>query len=137
MADFIVFVSEQLVLFSILSLLVAGFVVLEKKRGGAVLSYHEVTRMLNSDTAVLLDIRDTKDFAAGHITGAENIPYAKLKERVSELDAKKDKTIIVADKVGQHSGAGVKILAEAGFNAARLQGGMVEWQSQNLPLVKS
>jgi len=137
MADFIVFMSEQWVLFSILALLVAGFFVLEKKRSGVVLSHHEITRLLNNDEAVLLDVREAKDYSAGHVSGALNIPYAKLKDRCSELEKYKAKTIVVADKMGQHSGASVKILTEAGFNAARLQGGMVEWEGQNLPVVKA
>lgn len=135
--DFFVFLSEQWLLFSVLAALVAGFVVLEKKRGGAVLSHHQVTRELNSDNAVLLDVRDSKEFSAGHVSGAVNIPFAKLKERLVELDKHKAKTIVVADKMGQQAGAGVKILAEAGFQAARMQGGMADWQAQNLPVVKS
>lgn len=135
--DFFVFASEQWMLFSILALLVAAFIVLERKRGGAVLSHHEVTRMVNSDQAVLLDVRDSKEFSAGHITNAVNIPFAKLKDRTSELEKSKSQTIIVVDKMGQHTGSSVKMLTEAGFQAARLQGGMVEWQAQNLPVVKS
>lgn len=137
MADFFVFLSEQYVLFSILALLVAGFIVLEKKRAGAVLSHHEVTRMLNRDEAILLDVRDSKDYKVGHIASAVNIPFAKLKDRLIELEKHKQKTIVVADKVGQQTGASVKILTEAGFEAARMQGGMVEWQNQNLPVVKT
>ncbi len=101
------------------------------------MSHHEVTRALNNDEALLLDVRDSKEFSAGHITGAFNIPFAKLKDRFGELEKHKTKTIIVADKMGQQTGASVKLLAEAGFQAARLQGGMVDWQSQNLPVVKS
>lgn len=135
--DFFVFLSEQLVLFGILTALVVAFIVLEKKRAGVSLSHHEVTRQLNSEDAVLLDVREAKDFSAGHITSALNIPFAKLKDRVSELEKYKTKTIIVADKMGQQTAASVKILTEAGYQAARLQGGMVDWQSQNLPVVKS
>lgn len=135
--DFFVFISEQWLLFGVLAVLVAGFVSLEKKRSGAVLSHHEVTRALNAETAVLLDVRESKDFSAGHISGAMNIPFAKLKERLVELDKYKAKTIVVADKMGQQSGGGVKILSEAGFEAARMQGGMADWEAQNLPVVKS
>lgn len=135
--DFFEFFSTQLPLFGLLAVLVAAFIVLERKRAGAVLSHHEVTRMLNRDEAVLLDVRDKKDYAAGHITDALNIPFAKLKDRMSELEKHKAKTIVIADKMGQHGGAAVKQLSEAGFQAARLQGGMVEWQAQNLPTLKS
>lgn len=135
--EFLEFLSGQLPLFGLLAVLVAAFIALERKRAGAVLSHHEVTRMLNRDEAILLDVRDTKDYSAGHITDAMNIPFAKLKDRLTELEKHKTKMIVVADKMGQHSGSSVKQLMEAGFQAARLQGGMSEWSAQNLPVVKS
>lgn len=135
--NFFVFLAEQWLLFSILAVLVSAFVFLEKRRAGAVLSHHEATRQLNGDSAVLLDVREPKEYALGHITNAINIPFAKLKERLVELEKHKEKTVIVADKMGQQSGASVKILTEAGYQAARLQGGMAEWSNQNLPVVKS
>jgi len=100
------------------------------------MSYHEVTRMLNNNLAILLDVRESKEFSGGHIVDAVNIPYAKLGDRVDELKKHEGKTIIVVDKMGQHAGAAGRQLKEKGFNVSRLQGGMVEWTSQNLPVVK-
>lgn len=137
MADFLVFIADQWLLVSILSALIIAFVSLEQKRAGTQLDIHEVTRMVNSEEAVLLDVREGKDFSGGHIVDAYNIPYAKLNERHSELEKHKQKTVIVLDKMGQHSGAAVKLLAEAGFTAARMRGGMSEWEAQKLPVVKS
>lgn len=134
--DLFVFLSEQWILVSILAVLVSALIAVEKKRGGLRLSAHEATRMVNSDQAVIVDLRDAKEFSAGHIVDAINIPFAKLKDRAVELDSHKEKTVILADKMGQQTGAGVKTLSDLGFECARLQGGMMEWQSQNLPVVK-
>ena len=132
-----VFVAQEWLLITILAVLVAALMVVESRKGGQALSHHDVTRLLNSDDAVLLDVRETKEFKTGHIVNAINIPHTKLADRISELDKHKAKTIIVADKYGQHAGHCGKVLKEKGFNAVRLQGGMTEWVSQNLPVAKS
>lgn len=131
------FVAEQWMLFSVLAVLVAAFLVLEGRKGGPKVSFHEATRLLNSDAAVVLDVRESAEFKNGHIVDAINIPYAALVKRVTELEKYKSKQIIVVDKMGQHAGAAGKSLRDGGFNVVRLQGGMSEWAQQNLPLVKA
>lgn len=129
--------SEQWLLVTILAALVSGLIFVEGKRGGDSLSYHQVTTLVNNGSAVIVDVRDTKEFKTGHIVDALNIPHVKLGDRLTELDKHKDKTIIVVDKMGQHAGASGRLLKEKGFNVNRLQGGMTEWQAQNLPVIKS
>lgn len=134
--DFLVFVSEEWVLVSIL--LGLGYLYLwrERQNAGAPLSASGVTQMLNSDQAVLLDVRDTGEYKDGHIVDAINIPHVKLKERLSELAAHKAKTIVVADKMGQHAGHAGRLLRDQGYEVRRLDGGMAEWKNQSLPVVK-
>lgn len=134
--DFLVFASEQWLLVSILMGLMFLYIWTEKLKGGKAVSSHEVTRLLNSGDAVLLDVRDAKEYKAGHIVGAINIPFNSIATRAVELDKYQGKTIIVADKIGQHAGAVGKDLAQKGFEVRRLGGGMMDWQGQNLPVVK-
>lgn len=107
------------------------------RRSGASVSPSEATLMINKDDAVILDIRDKKDFSAGHLANALNIPYANLASRLSELDKHKERPIILVCKTGQTVGIAGKMLREKGFNAVRLNGGMMEWNNQNLPVVRS
>ena len=132
-----VFISEQWFLITILCASVSALIFVEGQRSGKALSYHQVTHMLNNNLAILLDVRDTKEFSSGHIVDAINIPYTKLAERCDELKKHSEKTIIIADKMGQHAGAAGKQLKQNGYQVNRLQGGMTEWISQNLPVVKS
>ncbi|MCF7982121.1 MAG: rhodanese-like domain-containing protein, partial [Pseudomonadales bacterium] len=61
-----------------------------------------------------------------------------LSTRLAELEKYKDRPIILVCKMGQHSGAAAKVLAKAGFEQViRMSGGMAEWGSSNLPVVKS
>jgi rhodanese-related sulfurtransferase len=136
MLDFLTFISQQWLLVSLLLLFIYAFVWRESKKGGTAVSSHQLTRMVNADEALLVDIRDAKEFSAGHIAGATNIPYAKLQSRISELSAHQDKSIILIDKFGQQTGAAGKELTKAGYQPARLRGGMADWQANNLPVVR-
>ena len=135
--DFFIFISEQWVLVSFLMVFVYLFAWTEKNKAGAAVGLHELTRMVNADEAVVLDIRDSKDFAEGHIVNAINIPFNKVAGRVSELNKYKDSTIILVDKMGQHTGSVGKQLSREGYTVKRLRGGVAEWSAQNLPLVRT
>lgn len=92
---------------------------------------------MNHESALVLDIRDPGDFSQGHIQESMNIPYTALQSRVRELDKYKEQPVVVACKMGQHSGMATGILRRAGFqNVAKLRGGLTEWRSQNMPVVK-
>lgn len=131
------FVVNHYILVSVFVVLLLALLFMESRRGGAKISAQGAVNLINRDEAVVLDIRDRKDFGEGHITGALNIPLSSLKERAGELEKHKAKQIIVADKMGQHSAMAVKLLVAEGFeNVARLDGGVADWKASNLPLVK-
>jgi|TARA_B110000483_G_scaffold242295_2_gene327643 rhodanese-related sulfurtransferase len=134
--EIFVFVSEQWILVSLLLLMIYAFVWRESSKGGPSVSYHQLTQAVNADTGIVLDLRDKKDFNAGHIAGSVNIPHSKISDRASELEESRGKQIILVDKFGQHTGAVGKHLMGMGHSPARLKGGMAEWQGSNLPLVK-
>ena len=125
--------------------LVGAFLVLlvlfirnEMNRGGRSVSPQQLVDMVNRNNALVLDVRDKKEFEAGHIVDAVNIPYASLESRLKELDRHKDRPIVVACRMGQHAGAAGTVLRKHGFEqVAKLTGGIGEWRNQNLPVVKS
>lgn len=131
------FVMEEWLLSSLLAATVAAFLVLESRRGGTSVTQHQATRLLNDGQAVLVDLRDSKEYKTGHIVDAINIPYSSLNTRLVELEKHKAKQLILVDKMGQHAGAAGRVLREKGFTVVRLQGGMMEWTQQNLPVVKA
>lgn len=137
MEKFIAFAVEQWMLLSLFLGLIVLYFWNEKRRSGKVLSIHQVTRMINSETGVLVDLRDASEFKSGHISNAKNIPYAKLNDRADELDKHREQTVVLVDKLGQHTGAASRELIKLGYQVVRLEGGMIEWQAQKLPVVKS
>ena len=93
--------------------------------------------LINRKSAVVVDVRDRKEFDSGHIVDSLNIPLGKLKQRLNELIKHKKKPLIVVCKIGQHSGEAAKVLQEAGYEqVVRLSGGLSEWKAQSLPLVQ-
>ncbi|MDL0431536.1 rhodanese-like domain-containing protein [Marinobacter sp. TBZ242] len=131
------FAVNHYILVSLFVAFLLAILVLESRRGGKKISAQGAVNLINRDEAVVVDIRDRKDFNEGRITGAINIPLNSIKSRASELKKFKDKQIIVADKMGQHSAMAVKQLNAEGYtNVVRLDGGIADWKGSNLPLVK-
>jgi rhodanese-related sulfurtransferase len=137
MEKFLIFAANHWILVSLFVGLVVALLISERLRAGKSLTPQQAVMLLNHEDAIVLDVRDKKDMTEGGIRGAHHIPLSQLKERASELEKFKDKIIIIADKMGQHSGMAVKTLASAGYkNVQRLSGGMVEWRNANLPVSK-
>jgi len=135
-AHLLEFATTHYVLSGLFAVLLALLIFTEMRRGGQSLSTRELTALVNSEQGIVLDVRNSKDFATGHVVGALNIPYEKLVNRLAELEKHKVKTLIVVDAMGQHAGTACRELQKAGFTAAKLSGGIASWRGDNLPLVK-
>jgi len=137
MARFFDFVSSHFLLVGVFVGLLVLFILNEARRGGRSVTAQELVNLVNRERALVLDVRERKEFISGHIVDAVNIPFATLEKRMSELDRHRERPIVVTCKMGQHSGAAGALLRKAGFtNVMRLSGGMAEWRSSSLPVVK-
>lgn len=65
--------------------------------------------------AALVDVRTPREFAAGSLPDAKNIPLADLERRLGELDRERD--VIVFCASGMRSARAAGILKRAGFKA--------------------
>ncbi|QNR20003.1 hypothetical protein HNY42_03260 [Exiguobacterium sp. Helios] len=83
----------------------------------------EVARQ-NADTLVL-DVRETAEYAFAHIPSAVNIPLGELEERIEELDM--SKTIYVVCRTGSRSDLACQQLDAKGFNVQNVVPGMSDW----------
>jgi len=134
--DIFLFASEQWILISVLLMLIYVFAFTERTKGGKPITVSEAVSLMNSDQAVLVDVRPSNEFQAGHIHGALNIPHTKLTGRISELEKCRSKIVLLADQMGQHAGGAGRALTKEGYNVRRLSGGMTEWQGQKMPMVQ-
>ncbi|HYG31825.1 MAG TPA: rhodanese-like domain-containing protein [Methylophilaceae bacterium] len=93
--------------------------------------------LINRENALVLDVREDAEYAAGHITDARHIPLTQLESRVGELGKFKDKPVLVNCQAGMRSAKACGILKKHGFSKVwNLQGGLNAWQQAKLPVVK-
>ncbi|TGG92359.1 rhodanese-like domain-containing protein [Natronospirillum operosum] len=138
MLEFIDFVSQNWILATLWVGFLAWVILSETSRGGQALTPQQATNLINTQDAIVVDVRKPEDYSKGHLPHAISIPAAKLKDRIGELDKYKGKPVIVVCQVGHSAGASGAELRKAGFDPVyRLKGGVMEWQSSRMPLVKS
>lgn len=109
-----------------------------KRGGGATaLSPLEATQLINHRNAIVVDVRDEKDFAAGSLAGARNIPFTALATRASELVRFKSRPVLIVCGAGPESAKSIEQFKAQGFEEAySLAGGAAAWRQAGLPLVQ-
>ncbi len=97
----------------------------------------EAVRLINRQDAVVVDVREDREFEQGHIINAVHIPLGLMDARIKQLEKHKGKPIIVCCKQGQDSAQAGVTLHKHGFNPVyKLGGGISAWKSANLPVEK-
>jgi rhodanese-related sulfurtransferase len=94
-------------------------------------------QLINHKNAVVLDVRESSEYDAGHVLNSKLVPLGKLKERMGELEKYKNQPIVVVCRSGNRSGTACFLLGKQGFSQVyNLAGGVQAWQKSNLPLEK-
>ena len=121
-----------------LALISGGMLILPSiQRRGQKVSLLQATQRINQGNVCLLDVREADTFAQGHLPESRNIPMKALAGRIGELDKFKAKTVIAICQTGDRSASATAQLKKAGFaEVFSLDGGLVAWQAQGLPVVK-
>jgi rhodanese-related sulfurtransferase len=95
------------------------------------------TDLINRRDALVVDVRPAADFAKGHIVNAVNIPINGFKNQIGTLQKHKDKPIVISCRSGSQSSLACRQLRKEGFeDVYNLRGGVLAWQSANLPLTR-
>ena len=136
MAQFLEFIGNHLLLSSLWLVSFAAIVFYHQRTGSKGVGPQQAVMLINRSDAIVVDVRDKKEFEAGHIVDSINIPLAKIDQRITELKKHQEKPVIVVCKLGQHSGEAAKKIQEAGHEQVfKLSGGVTEWKAQSMPLV--
>jgi len=94
-------------------------------------------RMTSFLPPFILDVREPEEFngECGHIAGSVLIPLKELSTQVHEIEAYKNKDVIVVCRAGVRSTTAAAILTGLGFeHVFNLKGGMLDWNDQRLPV---
>lgn len=83
---------------------------------------------------LVLDVRTTEEFAAGHVPGARNVPHDQVVGRIAELAAMKDREVVVYCRSGRRAAMAAQELRNAGFTRLRhLEGDYPGWETSTQP----
>lgn len=84
---------------------------------------------------IVIDVRQPREYRTGHITGVISLPLTDVARRVHELP--RDRSIVLICRTGRRSRAAARLLRRSGFDSYNLQGGMLAWYRNNLPVEKA
>ena len=105
---------------------------------GGKVSVTDAVFLINRQKAVLIDVSEPAEYAAGHAVGARNVPLAKLESSPRELPKNKAVPLVVVCPSGSKAPRAVATLKKLGFENARvLAGGLGAWRAANLPVEKT
>lgn len=95
------------------------------------------TRLESPAAPVVLDVRSTAEYQAGHVPGARHIPYQQLPDRLDEVAEQRATApdIVVYCETGVRASIAEHVLQEAGFERVfHLAGDMRRWRRQGRPI---
>ncbi|MES2227625.1 MAG: rhodanese-like domain-containing protein [Pseudomonadota bacterium] len=109
-----------------------------KSAGGAAkVSTNDAVNLINREKAVLIDVSEPAEYAAGHAAGAKSVPLSQL-ENSTALPKNKALPLVVVCATGARAGRAVGTLKKLGFeNSRALAGGLAAWRAANLPVEKT
>jgi rhodanese-related sulfurtransferase len=133
------FVRNNLLLFVVA--LVSGAMLLwplvRRSFAGPSVSPAQATQLINRQDALVIDVREPAEFAAGHLLGAKNLPLARLAAPGAEVAKRKDRPVIVyCDGTDRASKAAAALKKQGFARVLNLAGGIKAWQDAGLPVEK-
>ena len=122
------------------ALVSGGMLVWPLLKGGAAggLSTSNAVQLINREKAVVVDVSETEEFAAGHIGGARNVPLNQLEARLPETVKNKALPVLLVCPTGARATRALAIAKKLGYEKAQvLAGGLKAWKEANLPVEKA
>jgi rhodanese-related sulfurtransferase len=102
------------------------------------LSAPQAVQLINRERAVVLDVSETEEYAAGHVGGAKNVPVGQLEKRLPEVVKNKTLPLILVCPNGMRSNRALGVAKKLGYDKAQvLAGGLKSWKEANLPIEKA
>lgn len=134
------FLTEHYVLTGLFIVVLIIFLLHEfrlRSRGVKRLSPQDLTTVANRQKGIIVDVRDSQQFACGHIANARNYPKAQLEEFLPKLEKHKNRPIILVCENGPSATAAGSLLKKHGFEQVySLAEGLASWRKESYPLVK-
>jgi len=107
---------------------------LGNRDGIEIVGRKELSQRLRRGEVVVLDVRPTPEYAAGHIAGARSVPITELRRQLKSLPADADVVAYCRGPYCVYADDAVRQLRKRGVNARRLEDGFPEWKKAGLPV---
>jgi rhodanese-related sulfurtransferase/DNA-binding HxlR family transcriptional regulator len=101
------------------------------------LSAAELDGQLSDGRVVVLDVRPSREFDAGHIAGARSAPVSELPSLIDRLPDAAEFVVYCRGPYCIYADQAVQLLRARGFSASRLTSGFPEWRRAGLPVAAS
>lgn len=102
------------------------------------LSASGAVQLINREKAVIIDVSEVAEFAAGHVGGAKNIPLGQLEEKLPQAVKNKAVPVILVCASGARARRAEATAKKLGYQQAQaLGGGLKAWKDANLPLERA
>lgn len=87
-----------------------------------------------TDSVLYVDVRTPEEYAGGHIKGAVLIPHDQMATRWQELEAYKDRKVVLYCRSGRRSSLAEEVLRQKGFTNLVNAGGFDAVKATGLPV---
>ncbi|PKO44443.1 MAG: sulfurtransferase [Betaproteobacteria bacterium HGW-Betaproteobacteria-3] len=102
------------------------------------LSAAGAVQLINREKAVVIDINEPAEFAAGHVVGARNVPLGQLEQQLPNTVKNKALPLVIVCATGSRSSRALAVAKKLGYEQAQvLGGGLTAWKEASLPLEKT
>ena len=106
--------------------------------GAGSLSPAQAVQLINREKAVVFDVCEAEEFAAGHVGGAKNVPLGQLEERLPSLVKNKSLPVVLVCASGARANRAVAVAKKLGYEKAEaLAGGLKAWRDASMPVEKA
>ena len=92
----------------------------------------EAHRLGQTGSALLLDVREDDEWAAGHAEAAVHAPLSRLDPSSVPVE----QPVVAVCRVGSRSAMAAGALAARGVQVVNMSGGMLAWEAVGLPVVR-
>ncbi|MEU1408641.1 rhodanese-like domain-containing protein [Streptomyces sp. NPDC005728] len=104
------------------------------RRGPGRLTPQQARQQTSDGKAVLLDVRETPEWKAGHAPDALHLPLSRLMAGATLPAVAQGKPVVTICRSGRRSQQAARLLAGRGVEATDVTGGMTAWAREGLPV---
>lgn len=98
----------------------------------------EAVLLVNREKAVLIDVCEPAEYAAGHAAQAKSVPLSRLEQSLPAVVKNKSTPVILVCASGVRSRRAVSIAQKLGYErAVSLAGGLRAWREAGLPVERT